>query len=205
MEMLHASSPRAPATLGVFNGRSRDSSPNRSVPPGDHHDLRRAVRTVLRPVHAVICPRTAADLIEARPMPPARPLRWRWRAVALDQLLSHFAGVSTVVPRTRLDFLWTLDRASPSGCLKTLTVLSNGITAARGTEMKVHGDAFLMPPALRGEGRSRSDWVQRVGLEPPRRRDACGPYWRLGQREAWRLDVLSWHERQCWRRSSALG
>jgi len=117
----------------------------------------------------------------------------------LDQLLPHFvpaAFLYTSAPaRTRLDFLWTLDRASPPGCLKTLTVLSNGITAARGTEMKVHGDAFLMPPALRGEGKLRSDWVRRVGLDPPRRRDACGPYWRLGNREAWRLDVLSWHER----------
>ena len=150
----------------------------RDLPPGPLPDLVEARADTIRAAFAVA-------LAE-------EPLR-------LDQLLPHFMPASflyTTVPvRSRLDFVWTLDRASPPGCLKTQSVVANGMAAARGGETKVYGDTFLMPPAMRGEGKLRTEWVREVGLEPPRRRDACGPYWRLGHREAWRMDVLSWHER----------
>ena len=61
-------------------------------------------------------------------------------------------------------------------------------------QVRVRGEAFLMPPALRGEGRRRGDWVRGSDLDPPRNRDEAGPFWSLGETELWRLDLLGWHE-----------
>lgn len=57
------------------------------------------------------------------------------------------------------------------------------------------GDVLFVPPALRGELRSRSAWLRKHPLDLPSCRESGGPYWRLGRYNLWRLDVLGWPER----------
>jgi hypothetical protein len=118
----------------------------------------------------------------------------------LDQLLAHFVPAaflyaSNRVAQQRIEYMWGLDRVSPPGCLKNLTAMAN-VPLLDGSEaLTALGDTFLMPPAVRGEGVQRTTWAREVNLDPPRRRDLCGPFWRLGRRNEWRLNVISWHER----------
>jgi len=58
----------------------------------------------------------------------------------------------------------------------------------------VRGESWLVPPALRGEGQRRTDWMRAVDLDPPPAREEAGPFWSLGQSELWRLDLLGWRE-----------
>ena len=194
--------------LGVFWSGDPDEGNLNLYGPELTPDIITTLRTAL--FGTVLAAGAARRDLPAGPLPALVEVRADTTAAAfavamaeeplrLDSLLSHFVPTAlayTAGPvRSRLDFLWALDRISPPGCLKNLTVLANTMEAAGGEAMVVLGDTFLMPPALRGEGARRSAWVRGVDLDPPRRRDACGPYWRLGQRDAWRLDVLSWHER----------
>ncbi|MFQ5599573.1 MAG: hypothetical protein ACE5G2_03345 [Candidatus Krumholzibacteriia bacterium] len=84
------------------------------------------------------------------------------------------------------------DEAAPNKILK-------GLTAAGEVEdphrYRAMGDVLLVPPAVRGEGRKRGHWIRTCQLDPPLWSEHGGPYWRLGQWNLWRLDVLGWHER----------
>jgi hypothetical protein len=57
------------------------------------------------------------------------------------------------------------------------------------------GDVMFVPPALRGELRTRSAWLRKHPIDLPSCRESGGPYWRLGRYNLWRLDVLGWPER----------
>jgi hypothetical protein len=69
------------------------------------------------------------------------------------------------------------------------------VLAHFGSRHHLAGEVLLVPPALRGEGRRRTDWIRAVDLDLPPANEHLGPFWSLGDGETWRLDVIGWRER----------
>jgi hypothetical protein len=90
-----------------------------------------------------------------------------------------------------VDLHWWRDAAPPRTVGKGIL----GVTADSRRRHRIAGEVMLVPPAHRGEGRRRVEWLREVGLEPPAVQDPLGPYWSLGELEAWWIEVIGWRER----------
>jgi hypothetical protein len=121
-------------------------------------------------------------------------------AVDLRRLLEVFMPVTILYPSPRrasyAELTWWQDEARPDGFIKGLVWVSNRPVEGESGAIEVLGETFFMPPASRGaEGRLRSNWVRAARLDLPQLDEAGGPFWKLGQSESWRLQVMSGAER----------
>ena len=82
------------------------------------------------------------------------------------------------------------DDAAPPGIYTGLVALVS-VTTPR---VRTLGEAFFVPPVTRHDGAARAAWIESRQLDPPRRGEIGGPFWRLGRQGIWRLEVLSWNE-----------
>jgi len=118
------------------------------------------------------------------------------KSLVIDDLFAVFRPTvllyDTALHRDEHPIIGFKDRAGPRRIVKGLTAVGE---PARGGNFRALGDVFLVPPGLRGEGRKRGRWIRARALDPPLLGERGGPYWRLGQYNLWRLDVLGWPER----------
>lgn len=91
-------------------------------------------------------------------------------------------------------FMYQRDGVAPVQWMQGLCYGHDAVLP-EGQVVVMWGETILIPPAVRGEGARRSDWVRHTDLDAPRWREAGGPFWRLGRSRLWRLQVISWHER----------
>jgi hypothetical protein len=151
-----------------------------------------------RAAHAALAERPASERDEALCFATPETTRIAFDAAArstvrLDILLAAFMPTAVIhaVEPLNGDTLverWR-DDAPPHDIAKGLLALG-----LAGEVLHVRGESWLVPPAFRGEGQRRTDWMRAIDLDPPSAREEAGPFWSLGQSELWRLDLLGWRE-----------
>jgi hypothetical protein len=118
--------------------------------------------------------------------------------VSLEDLQDSFRPTAILYQAGRFetdaDLLTFHDTAPPHDVLKGLSV-GRDTWEDRERRVWVYGDTLLVPPATRGWGRRRQEWIQQSQLEPPPITEHAGAFWRLGGSRLFYLQILSAHER----------
>ena len=175
-----------------------EPEPSVLLSPASVRARRRLVLGASRAAQAALAERPAADRDEPIGFASQATAETAFRAVTGVEVRVEilFAGfLPTVVlypdrsPANLASLHWWYDDVPPHEYGKGLVRI-----VTHGGRRRSSGEVFLLPPALRNEGRRRIDWMRSVDLDPPRVRDNAGPFWTLGESEIWRLDFLGWHE-----------
>jgi len=116
-----------------------------------------------------------------------------WPAPALQELLDAF------VPTTLLAARPAPGRDAHAAGLDDGTScpawvgMSASVSDGRHGEAAL-GDTWLLPPVHRRESARRQRWIEERLIEPARRDEPGGPWWRIGMWNRWRIPVLGWPE-----------